>query len=166
MLGDPPVLMLDEPFNGLDPEGIVWMRGLLRNLAAEGRAVLVSSHLMSELQDTASHLVVVGRGKVVADTSVAALIAAASGDRVNLRTSARTDAMTTLAHAGATVSTTDRDTITVSGLPSERVVAVLGQAGVPFSEVSAHRATLEEAYMDLTRDAVEFRAPSTENEIR
>ncbi|HEY1485585.1 MAG TPA: ATP-binding cassette domain-containing protein, partial [Micromonosporaceae bacterium] len=82
LLGDPPVLMLDEPFNGLDPEGIVWMRGFLRGLAAEGRAVLVSSHLMSELEDTAEHLVVVGRGKVVADTSVAALIAAASGDRV------------------------------------------------------------------------------------
>ncbi len=88
MLGDPPVLMLDEPFNGMDPEGIVWMRGFLRSLAAEGRAVLVSSHLMSELQDTADHLVVVGRGKVIADTTVADLIAAASGDQVILRTSA------------------------------------------------------------------------------
>ena len=86
LLGDPPVLMLDEPFNGLDPEGIVWMRGFLRSLAAEGRAVLVSSHLMSELQDTATHLVVIGRGRLVADTSVADLIAAASGDRVTLRT--------------------------------------------------------------------------------
>ena len=83
LLGDPPVLMLDEPFNGMDPEGIVWMRGFLRSLAAEGRAVLVSSHLMSELQDTADHLVVVGRGRVIADTSVADLIAAASGDRVD-----------------------------------------------------------------------------------
>ena len=82
MLGDPPVLMLDEPFNGLDPEGIVWMRGFLRALAAQGRAVLVSSHLMSELQDTADHLVVVGRGRVLADTSVADLIASASADRV------------------------------------------------------------------------------------
>ena len=82
LLGDPPVLMLDEPFNGLDPEGIVWMRGLLRGLADEGRAVLVSSHLMSELQDTAGHLVVVGRGRVVADTTVADLVATASGDRV------------------------------------------------------------------------------------
>jgi ABC-2 type transport system ATP-binding protein len=166
MLGDPPALMLDEPFNGLDPEGIVWMRGLLRGLAAEGRAVLVSSHLMSELQDTASQLVVVGRGKVVADTSVAALIAASSGDRVNLHTSARTEAMTVLARAGATVSTTDRDTITVAGLPAEGVVAVLSEASVPFSEVASHRASLEEAYMDLTRDAVEFRAPSTEEKAR
>src|ERR1700749_3688963 len=86
LLGDPPVLMMDEPFNGMDPEGIAWMRTFLRGLAAEGRAVLVSSHLMSELQDPADHLVVAGRGKVIADTSVAALIAAASGDRVRLRT--------------------------------------------------------------------------------
>jgi ABC-2 type transport system ATP-binding protein len=158
LLGDPPVLMFDEPFNGMDPEGIVWMRGFLRALAAEGRAVLVSSHLMSELQDSADHLVVVGRGKVIADASVRELIAAASGDRVSLRTSARSEAMTVLAHAGATVAATDRDTLTVSGLPAERVVTLLGESAVPFSEVSAHRATLEEAYMELTRDAVEFRA--------
>src|SRR5213079_610202 len=86
LLGDPPVLVFDEPFNGMDPEGIVWMRGFLRSLAAQGRAVLVSSHLMSELQDTADHLVVVGRGRVISDTSVAALIEAASGERVELRT--------------------------------------------------------------------------------
>jgi ABC-2 type transport system ATP-binding protein len=158
LLGDPPVLMFDEPFNGMDPEGIVWMRGFLRALATEGRAVLVSSHLMSELQDSADHLVVVGRGKVIANASVRELIAAASGDRVSLRTSARSEAMTVLAHAGATVAATDRDTVTVTGLPAERVVALLGESAVPFSEVSAHRATLEEAYMELTRDAVEFRA--------
>jgi ABC-2 type transport system ATP-binding protein len=161
LLGDPPVLMLDEPFNGLDPEGIAWMRGFLRALAAEGRAILVSSHLMSELEDTAGHLVVVGRGKVVADTSVVDLIAAASGDRVTLNTRARTEAMTVLAHAGATVTASERDTITIAGLPAERIVALLGEAKVPFSEVSAHRATLEEAYMELTRDAVEFRAASS-----
>ncbi len=157
LLGDPPVLMLDEPFNGLDPEGIVWMRAFLRELAAEGRAVLVSSHLMSELQDTAGHLVVVGRGRVVADTGVADLIAAASGERITLRTGARTEAMTALARAGATVAATDRDVLTVDGLSAEKVVSVLSTAGVGFSEVSAHRATLEEAYMELTRDSVEFR---------
>jgi ABC-2 type transport system ATP-binding protein len=160
LLGDPPILMLDEPFNGLDPEGIVWIRGFLRALAAEGRAVLVSSHLMSELQDTAGHLVVVGRGKVVADASVADLIAAASRDRVTLRTDARTEAMTVLARAGATVTVNDRDALTIGGLPAARVVEVLSAAAVPFSEVSAHRATLEEAYMELTRDSVEFRAPA------
>jgi ABC-2 type transport system ATP-binding protein len=157
LLGDPPVLMLDEPFNGLDPEGIVWMRGFMRALAAEGRSVLVSSHLMSELQDAADHLVVVGRGKLVADTSVTDLIASASGDRVALRTEARSGAMTVLANAGATVAATGPDTLTVTGLPSQKIVTLLGESGVPFSEVSAHRATLEEAYMELTRDVTEFR---------
>ncbi|MBN6051597.1 ATP-binding cassette domain-containing protein [Nonomuraea sp. RK-328] len=158
LLGDPPMLMLDEPFNGLDPEGMVWIRGLLGSLAAEGRAVLVSSHLMSELEDTAGHVVVVGRGRVVADAAVADLIAAASRDRVTLRTSDRAAAMTVLAGVGAAVTVSDRDTVTVSGVPAERVVGLLNAGGVPFSEVAAHRATLEEAYMELTRDAVEFRA--------
>ncbi len=166
MLGDPPVLMFDEPFNGMDPEGIIWMRGYLRSLAADGRAVLVSSHLMSELEDAADHLVVAGRGKVIADTSVAELIAAASGDRVTLRTGSRSEVMTVLAHAGATVAATGRDTLAVSGLTAEQVVARLGESGVGFSEISAHRATLEEAYMELTRDAVEFRAEPAEEEVR
>ena len=161
LLGDPPVLMMDEPFNGMDPEGIVWMRGFLKSLAAQGRAVLVSSHLMSELQDTADHLVVVGRGKVIADTSVAALIETASGGRVEVRTAARAEAMTVLAHAGATVAATGADVLAVSGLPAERIVAALTDSRIPFGEVSAHRATLEEAYMELTRDSVEFRAGVT-----
>jgi ABC-2 type transport system ATP-binding protein len=158
MLGDPPVLMFDEPFNGMDPEGIVWMKGYLRSLAAQGRAVLVSSHLMGELENTADHLVVAGRGRVIADSSVADLIAAASGDRVMVRTTARTEAMTALTHAGATVAATGPDTLTISGLTAQRVVTLLGDGAVPFSEVSAHRATLEEAYMELTSHAVEFRA--------
>jgi ABC-2 type transport system ATP-binding protein len=158
LLGDPPVLMFDEPFNGMDPEGIVWMRGFLCALAEEGRAVLVSSHLMSELQGTATHLIVIGRGRIVADTSVAELIATASGGRVRVRTTARTEAMTVLAHAGATVAATDRDVLTVSGLDAGRVVELLSESAVPFSEVAAHHASLEEAYMELTRDHVEFRA--------
>ena len=158
MLADPPVLILDEPFNGLDPEGIVWMRGYLAALARQGRAVLVSSHLMSELQDTADHLIVIGRGKVIADSAVRELLAAASGDRVSLRTTARSDAITALARAGVTVAVTGPDTLTVSGLPSDRVVALLSSGSVPFAEVSAHHATLEEAYMELTRESVEFSA--------
>jgi len=158
LLGDPPVLMMDEPFNGMDPEGIVWMRGFLKALAAEGRAVLVSSHLMSELEDTADHLVVVGRGRVIADTSVASLIETASGGRVEVRTTARTEAMTVLAHAGATVAASGPDVLAVSGLSPEQIVAALTESHVPFGEVSAHRASLEEAYMELTRDSVEFRA--------
>jgi ABC-2 type transport system ATP-binding protein len=156
MLGNPSVIMLDEPFNGMDPEGIVWMRGFLRSLAAEGRAVLVSSHLMSELQDTADQVVVVGRGKVIADTTVASLLAAVSGDRVTLRTDAPQEAAAVLEAAGATV-VASQDALTISGLPAGRIVAVLSEKDVPFSEVSAHRATLEQAYMELTRDAVEFR---------
>jgi ABC-2 type transport system ATP-binding protein len=160
LLGDPPVLMLDEPFNGMDPEGIVWMRTFLRQKAQEGRAVLVSSHLMSELQDTADHLVVVGRGKVIADTSVAELIAAASGERVTVRTAARTEAMAVLARAGATVAATGADTLTVDGLPAAHIISLLNQGNVAFTEIAAHRASLEEAYMELTREAVEFRAGS------
>jgi ABC-2 type transport system ATP-binding protein len=157
MLGNPAAIMLDEPFNGMDPEGIVWMRGFLRSLAASGRAVLVSSHLMSELQDTADHLVVVGRGKVIADTTVESLLTAASGDRVTLRTSARPQATAVLENAGATVVASGQDVLTISGLAAERVVALLSALAVPFSEVSAHRATLEQAYMELTKQAVEFR---------
>jgi ABC-2 type transport system ATP-binding protein len=158
MLGDPPVLMLDEPFNGMDPEGIVWMRGFLRALAAQDRAVLVSSHLMSELQDTADHLVIVGRGRAIADAGTADLLAAASGDRVTLRTTAPAEATALLARAGATVTAAGPGALTVSGLAAEKIVMLLGEGSVPFSEVSAHRATLEEAYLELTRDAVEYRA--------
>ena len=157
MLGDPAAIMLDEPFNGMDPEGIVWMRGFVRALAGQGRAVLVSSHLMSELQDVADHLVVVGRGKVIADTTTADLLAAASGDRVRLRTTAMAQAASVLERAGATVEAADHDALTISGLSAERAVATLAAAAVPFSEVAAHRATLEQAYMELTRDAVEYR---------
>jgi ABC-2 type transport system ATP-binding protein len=157
MLGDPPVLMFDEPFNGLDPEGMAWMRGFLRSLAGEGRAVLVSSHLMSELQGNADHLVVIGRGRLIADASVADLLAAASRDRVMLRTSARERATTVLTHAGATVAVTGHDVLAVAGLPADRIAALLGAGGVPFSGLAAHQASLEEAYMELTRDATEFR---------
>ena len=165
LLGDPPVLMMDEPFNGMDPEGIVWMRGFLRALATEGRAVFVSSHLMSELQDTADHLVVVGRGQVIADAAVRELIAAASDDRVELRTTARAAALTVLVQAGAEVAATAPDVLTVKGLPPERIVTALTAHHVPFGEVSAHRATLEEAYMEFTRDAVEFRAVPAAGEV-
>ncbi|NUS87901.1 MAG: ATP-binding cassette domain-containing protein [Streptomyces sp.] len=158
LLGDPPVLILDEPVNGLDPEGIQWIRGFLRSLAAEGRTVLVSSHLMSELEDTADHVIVIGRGRLLADTDVATLLAAASKGRVTLRTPRRAEAVTALTGAGAEVTVLGPDRLTVDGLAAERVVALLGAGGVPFSEVAAHRASLEEAYLELTRDAGEFRA--------
>jgi ABC-2 type transport system ATP-binding protein len=166
LLGDPPVLMLDEPFNGMDPEGIVWMRGFLRSLAAQGRAVLVSSHLMGELQDTADHLVVVGRGRVIADASVAELIATASGGRVSVATTAPGRATEVLSAAGAQVAAAGPGPLIIAGLEAERVVALLSRNAVPFSEVSAHRATLEDAYLELTRDAVEFRPAPSERAAR
>jgi ABC-2 type transport system ATP-binding protein len=156
LLGDPPVLILDEPVNGLDPEGIVWIRGLLRGLAAEGRTVFVSSHLMGELEGTASHLLVIGRGRMIADTAVEGLLAAASGARLEVRTAQRTEVMTALANAGAVVASTGPDSLTVTGLDGERVAGLLTTAGLSFSELRRHRATLEEAYMELTRDAVTF----------
>jgi ABC-2 type transport system ATP-binding protein len=158
LLGDPPALMFDEPFNGMDPEGIIWMRGFLASLAAEGRAVLVSSHLMSELQGTAGHVVIVGRGTVIADTSVADLLASVSGDRVMLRTATPTQATTVLANAGAEVAATGPGTLAIAGLSAERAVVLLSEHAIPFSEVTAHQATLEEAYLELTKDAVEFQA--------
>jgi ABC-2 type transport system ATP-binding protein len=138
------------------------MRGFLRSLAAEGRAVLVSSHLMGELQDTADHLIVVGRGRVIADASVAELIAAVSGEQVSVRTTAPAQAMAVLSSAGAEVAATGSGTLIISGLAAERMVVLLSGNAVPFSEVSAHRASLAEAYMELTRDAVEFRAVPAE----
>lgn len=167
MLGDPPVLMFDEPFNGLDPEGMAWMRAFLRSLAAEGRAVLVSSHLMSELQGNADHLLVIGRGRIVADTSVADLLAAASKDRVMVRTTDRGEATAVLTQAGGTVAISGHDQLAVSGLPADRIAELLGSGGVPFSGLAPHEATLEEAYMELTRDSVEFRGvPATLEETR
>jgi ABC-2 type transport system ATP-binding protein len=156
LLGDPAVLLLDEPVNGLDPEGIRWIRGLLRTLAADGRTILVSSHLMSELEESADHLLVIGRGRLIADMSVRELVARASSDRITLRTTKRADVMTLLARAGATVAAIDGDQLTVSGLDGERIADLLGQARLAFSELAAHRASLEEAYMELTREATEF----------
>jgi ABC-2 type transport system ATP-binding protein len=157
LLGDPPALMLDEPFNGMDPQGIIWMRRFLRALAAGGRAVLVSSHLMSELQDTADHLVVSGHGKVIADASVAELLATAAGGRITVRSSSP-DAAAVLAGAGGSVTPAAGGALTVAGLPAETVVSLLNRHGVRFSELAPHRATLEDAYLELTRDAVDYRA--------
>ncbi|MCQ4214407.1 MULTISPECIES: ABC transporter ATP-binding protein [Streptomyces] len=158
LLGDPPVLILDEPVNGLDPEGIQWIRGFLKSLASQGRTVLVSSHLMSELQDTADHLVVIGRGRLLADTDVGELLDEASGGRITLRTTQRAEAMTVLAGDDVAVAVTGADTLTVAGLSSEDIVARLGAHGVAFSELARHRATLEEAYMELTGSVGEFTA--------
>lgn len=160
MLGDPPVIIMDEPFNGMDPEGIIWMRQLLRQLAAEGRAILVSSHLMSELQGMADHVVVVGRGRVLADASVDELIAHASRDEVMVHTPAPTEAARALRAADIAVKIIDSGTVSVWGLEAQKVVETLGQTHVPFSEVTVQRATLEDVYLQLTSGETEFRAGS------
>ncbi|MEU6841018.1 ABC transporter ATP-binding protein [Streptomyces sp. NPDC046716] len=158
LLGDPPVLILDEPVNGLDPEGVQWIRRFLKSLAAEGRTVLVSSHLMSELEDTADHLLVIGRGRLLADTNVSDLLDEVSGERVALRTSRRAEALMVLSGAGATVVTDGPESLTVTGLPAQKVAELLGADAIPFSELARHRATLEEAYMELTAQEAEFTA--------
>ena len=156
LLGDPPVLIFDEPANGLDPDGIVWLRGFLRSLAAEGRAVLVSSHLMSELEDTAGRLVVIGRGRLIAVTGVADLLASASGDCVRLRTTRLPGVMRLLAAFGATVTSHGPNVLTVTGLEAARIAELTAEHGLPLQELAPQRATLEQAYMQLTGGAVEF----------
>jgi ABC-2 type transport system ATP-binding protein len=158
LLGDPSVLLFDEPVNGLDPEGIRWIRGLLRALAAAGRAVLVSSHLMRELEDTADHLLVLGRGRLIADTSVSDLLAAMSANRVTIRTPSPARVMTLLASAGATVASTSQDMLTSTGLPAARIADLIAGHGLRLHELAPQRLSLEEAYLELTKDAVVYQA--------
>jgi ABC-2 type transport system ATP-binding protein len=160
LLGDPPALILDEPVNGLDPEGVRWIRGLLRSLAAEGRAVLVSSHLMSELEDTADHVVVIGRGKLIADAPVADLVAAASDASVTVRTPDIGPAMKALSDSGAVVTSPGGDVLSVVGLAADEVAELMAARRLRLYELTPHRASLEEAYMSLTQDAVEYGAHS------
>ena len=158
LLGDPRVLIFDEPVNGLDPEGIRWVRELMRSLAAEGRAVLVSSHLMSEMALTADHLVVVGRGRLVADTSVSELMRVAGGGTVQVRTTDPGALTLRLSAAGATVREGLESSLVVSGLTAADIGALAAYHGLVLSELTPQRASLEDAFMALTRDSVEFQA--------
>ena len=158
LLGDPPILILDEPTIGLDPEGIQWMRETLRGLAADGRTVFVSSHLMSELEDTADHLIVIGKGRLLADISVSELLASATDGRVELRTPDLPAAMTVLANAGATPVSSGPDRIAVSGIAPATVAELLVESRVRLDELVPGRVTLEEAYFSLTRDAASHTA--------
>jgi ABC-2 type transport system ATP-binding protein len=158
LLGDPPILILDEPAIGLDPEGTRWLRETLRGFAAEGRTVFVSSHLMSELEGAADRLIVIGRGRLLADAAVDELIASASDDRVEVVTSDAAAAMTILANVGATVISSERDRLTVRGVAAGRVSELLAAHRVPLEGLTSSRATLEEAYFQITRDADEHSA--------
>jgi ABC-2 type transport system ATP-binding protein len=156
MLGDPPILVFDEPVNGLDPDGIRWIRVFLRSLAAEGRAVLVSSHLMSELEGVADDLVVIGRGRLISQTSVSELLATRSDGRVHVRTPQVTEVMAALAGAGATVTSTGSDALVVTGLEPEQIAELVSGQGLRLHELYRERGSLEDAFMDLTRDATEY----------
>jgi ABC-2 type transport system ATP-binding protein len=159
LLGDPATLILDEPVNGLDPEGIRWIRSLLRDLAAEGRTVFLSSHLMSEMAMTATNLVIVGRGRLIAETTVDEVIAGASPAAVHVRTPASARLREVLAGTGVTVTATAADTLEVTG----RTCAEIGQAalasGVVLHELIPRQVSLEDAFMNLTHDAVEYGTP-------
>jgi ABC-2 type transport system ATP-binding protein len=158
LLGDPETLVLDEPVNGLDPEGIHWIRTLLRHLAADGRTVFVSSHLMSEMALTADHLIVVGRGRLLADMPTDAFIAEASPALVRVRSPEATRLRELLLGDGVTVRSDGPGVLEVSGLASEEVGERAAAAGLTLHELSPHQASLEEAFMELTRDAVEYEA--------
>ncbi len=156
LLGDPGTLLLDEPVNGLDPEGILWIRNLLKALASEGRTVFVSSHLMSEMAVTASELIVVGRGRLIAAGSVEQLINRASGGAVIVRTKQTDRLASLLSGPGHHIELMRAETLHVSGLDSEAVGLVAAREGIPLIELTPVQATLEEAFMEITRDAVEF----------
>ncbi|MDQ6614321.1 MAG: ATP-binding cassette domain-containing protein [Actinomycetota bacterium] len=159
LLGDPGTLILDEPVNGLDPEGILWVRNLLKALAAEGRTIFVSSHLMSEMALTASHLIVIGRGRLIADVGVAELTRTASRNRVKVRTAEAARLHQLLAGDGVVVTATETDTLEVTGLDSAQIGLVAARVGIPLIELTPLQASLEEAFMDITRDTVEFPTP-------
>jgi ABC-2 type transport system ATP-binding protein len=159
LLGDPATVILDEPANGLDPEGILWIRNLLKGLAADGRTVFLSSHLMSEIAQTAEHLVVVGRGRLIADTTVADIVAQASHDAaVRVRTPDAAALRDLLAGDGVTVRSDERGVLEVDGLSSERIGELAAAEGLVLHELTPQTASLEDAFMRLTGDAVEYHA--------
>ncbi|MFC8177029.1 ABC transporter ATP-binding protein [Streptomyces sp. NPDC057325] len=163
LLGDPQVLLFDEPVNGLDPEGILWVRNLMKKLAAEGRTVFVSSHLMSEMALTADHLIVIGRGQLLADMSVKEFISANSADFARVRTpgtdpAQREKLTAVLTEAGGQVLSEPDGALRVTGLPLPRISDLAHGADVRLWELSPHQASLEEAYMRLTQGAVDYRS--------
>ncbi len=158
LLGDPRTLLLDEPVNGLDPEGIHWIRNLLRALAAEGRTVFVSSHLMSEMALTADHLIVIGRGRLIADTSVDEFVRRASGTLVRIRSPQATRLRDLVLADGVTVESAEGGVLEIGGLTAEQIGEAAAANGIVLHELTPLQASLEEAFMELTREDVEFKA--------
>ncbi|WP_433343559.1 ABC transporter ATP-binding protein [Micromonospora sp. CA-111912] len=158
LLGDPPVLLFDEPFNGLDPEGVRWVRDLFRRLAAQGRTVFVSSHLMSEMEHCADRLVVIGRGRLIAEQSLAEFAARSTRASVAVRTPDPTTLATVLEAEGADVLPADAGALVVTGLPAARIGDLALAHGIGLHELTTRTASLEEAFMELTADSVEYLA--------
>jgi ABC-2 type transport system ATP-binding protein len=165
LLGDPATLVLDEPVNGLDPEGILWIRTLLRALAAEGRTVFVSSHLMSEMALTAEHLIVIGRGKLIADLSVRDFTELASRKVVRVRTPEAGRLRDLLVGTDVSVTGLEPDLLEVAGLNSEAIGRAACAAAIPLVELTPVQASLEEAFMELTQDAVEYRVDDADRSV-
>jgi ABC-2 type transport system ATP-binding protein len=162
LLGDPQILMFDEPVNGLDPEGIRWIRTLMRGLASEGRTVLVSSHLMSEMENTADHLLVIGRGRLITDCSMAEFLAGAAGQSVRVRTTAADVLAAAVTAANGAVSVISGDELEVRGLTEDQVAEIAFANGVRVQHLSTSKASLEQAFMELTADSVEYHAAAPE----
>jgi len=158
MLGDPQVLMFDEPVNGLDPEGILWIRNLMKALAAQGRTVFVSSHLMSEMENTADHLIVIGRGKLIADCTMAEFIARSSGSAVRVRTPSPDQLVLAIAAEGGSAAADTEGTLLVQGMAADKVGDIAFENRIRLHELTTTRASLEEAYMEVTADSVEYHA--------
>ncbi|MFJ9610057.1 ABC transporter ATP-binding protein [Kitasatospora sp. NPDC101176] len=158
LLGDPPVVMLDEPVNGLDPEGIIWMRTLLRRLATEGRTVLLSSHLMSEMEHTADHLVVIGQGRLIADTTVRELIDGSLQTCVRARCADPDRLAALLARTGAEVHCAPDGLLSITGTDTDEVSGLAAEHGIPLRELAVHRPSLEEVYLELTHQHADYTA--------
>jgi ABC-2 type transport system ATP-binding protein len=164
LLGDPQVVMLDEPVNGLDPDGILWIRTLLKDLASEGRTVFLSSHLMSELELTAEHLIVIGRGRILADMGMAEFIDAASTSRVHVVSPDASALRDLLAAPGVTVASSHPGVLEIEGLDARRIGEIAAENHLTLHELTPQAASLEEAFMELTRDAVEYHGATVRTE--
>jgi ABC-2 type transport system ATP-binding protein len=158
LLGDPETLIFDEPINGLDPDGILWIRNLMRSLASEGRTIFLSSHLMSEMAQTAEHLIVIGRGRIIADASVEEIIAGNASTSVRVRAARQNDLATVLSGQGARIEHTPDGAMTVIGLDSTTIGAVAAANNIALVELTPEGATLEEAFLELTHNDTDYRA--------
>jgi ABC-2 type transport system ATP-binding protein len=162
LLGDPQTLILDEPVNGLDPEGVLWVRQLTRYLASQGRTVFLSSHLMSEMAQTADHVVVLGRGKVLADAPIAEILSGASGQRVTVRTPTPDLLTGAIASPDVTVQQTPDGSLSVGGIAAQQIGEAAARAGIVLHELTPVTASLEQAYLELTQDDVEYHSEVTQ----